>query len=736
METILEKAHRLKGSIFAGEQFVLVDATKIKPIELKLIAQPGGRETVQTFTNPTVISRYRYGVETTIPKWPLLGDSKEARTKEADNPLVFPRHKLADLSLVVAVTDRMIYRPKDPVRLFAIGLTAPGAAGQMSLSRGGQVILRNDLTLNDAGVSLTTLEDLDEGEYQVTVEIARQWSAECTFTVAAYSLSLLTAVLGDHTYENQKLSFVVTLRQLELPYNGSVELGLQCQVCGGRVVASKRAEVHNGKLDSFFEVGGHGGPFHVQITTAGGETAVVSFPGTRADVREAIPLSTLGHTITGGILPATDAQQARGLYLTEKGVSVAPFTVDNVLTRKGKILTLAQGGPVQLTAINPLTGEVVVQDFAQVSKGQMLTIDVAAPYTLYALGGWIEGKPYETWGVFVRPDDAKLSLDAPERALPGAEITLRMQTSKPGQCVLLVYDARLEHEDPLPKLAERLFRHLRDVTTPLHAGAMEPLSKTLLPGSAPSFMAGTARPMPAVMYAANSVDLDMPALMSRRGRGMLRAHGIPPLMGLMGTAGAAAPEAEAVAAEESTVRMDFPEMVCVESFALEGVAERTIKLGEQIGLWRCRAYLFSGIDYVEETHDVQTAQDAYVELDLPAFMSPGDEVFARARYHAPASGTLAVQTATGAIKKTVQGDGVLELRLKGPGEVVGTLTSSVGADVISRVVGLPGRQTVTVSRLAILNSGDTAEGALVVAYPNMGMVIKDTIESLIQYPFG
>jgi uncharacterized protein YfaS (alpha-2-macroglobulin family) len=177
-------------------------------------------------------------------------------------------------------------------------------------------------------------------------------------------------------------------------------------------------------------------------------------------------------------------------------------------------------------------------------------------------------------------------------------------------------------------------------------------------------------------------------------------------------------------------------MVYVDLFAVEAVAERHVKLGEQIGTWRCRAYVFRGLDYAEVTADVQTAKDVYVELDLPAFVAPGDEVFARARFHSPVAADLTVQTATGIVRERVKGDGAIEIKLTGPGEVVGKLAGGPDRDMISRVVGMPGRQKVTVSRLGLLRAGETAEGERVVVYPNMGMVIKEAIESLIQYPFG
>jgi hypothetical protein len=425
------------------------------------------------------------------------------------------------------------------------------------------------------------------------------------------------------------------------------------------------------------------------------------------------------------------------MYFATEGVVTSPFVVDSVLASKGRIMVKADAGPLQLIAANPLTGALTIQDFERVAKGEMLTVDVAAPYTLYALGGWVDGKPYETWGVFVRPEEAKLSLDAPERALPGAEIAVRLESSRAGHCLLLVYDARLEHEDPLPKLAERLFRHLKSGTEGLRSGAIAPLSATalrMIPGESGAV---DLRDRLLTMTAApNPVDAAGMPLFLRARSSLAMGPVAQPSALSKAFAGATAPDAEEVAVAASTARMDFPELVCVESFALDGVAERTVKLGEQIGLWRCRAYLFSGADYAEATHDIQTSKDVYVELDLPAFMSPGDDVHARASYHAPAGGVVIVQTATGAMKKNVQGDGRFDVRLRGPGEVVATLSSGLGDDVLSRVVAVPGRQTVTVSRLAILSAGETVEGEVVAAYAGMGMVIKDTIESLIQYPFG
>jgi uncharacterized protein YfaS (alpha-2-macroglobulin family) len=160
-------------------------------------------------------------------------------------------------------------------------------------------------------------------------------------------------------------------------------------------------------------------------------------------------------------------------------------------------------------------------------------------------------------------------------------------------------------------------------------------------------------------------------------------------------------------------------------------------LGDQIGTWRCRAYLVSGLEVVELTADVQADKPLYAELDLPAIVAEGDEIEAGVTYHSDGPTEMLITLPGGeTIQGMVMGHGTERFTLTGPGEVSAQLSAASAQDWTTRTVQTPGVQTVTASRLELLRAGETVSGQRVVVYPGISLVLTDTIEALLRYPFG
>ncbi len=183
-------------------------------------------------------------------------------------------------------------------------------------------------------------------------------------------------------------------------------------------------------------------------------------------------------------------------------------------------------------------------------------------------------------------------------------------------------------------------------------------------------------------------------------------------------------------------RMDFPELAYIEFFELRDKATRTVKLGDQIGTWRVRAYVFQGVDWVELTRDVQANRPLYAELDLPVLVSQGDEIVASVNFQSDGPATLTIATPFEQKQKKVRGHGSQTFAVKGPGRFEVRIENAQGSDWTVRDVFKPGKQQVTASRIAILDAGETVRGEKVVVYDSPGQVLKETINALIHYPFG
>jgi hypothetical protein len=377
----------------------------------------------------------------------------------------------------------------------------------------------------------------------------------------------------------------------------------------------------------------------------------------------------------------------------------------------------------------------------------VIEFEVDGPYTLFTVGAFTQDKPFEGWGVVIKPLAFEATLTAPQKAQPGEEIDIYIEAewedkqakdlslSHPSTpslfCWLLVYDARLEHESPVPKLAKRIYESARNAAGNLAAGPVPsahdqqwaPPDDFVMYAAAPKGLAGIPVPRGPVRGIATKA---MPLAASQMALG-----GEPDMM--------LAPTATAVEMPTMVVaptRMEFPELAYSELFYMEGQASRTVKLGDQIGTWRARAYVFQGTDYRELTADVQADKPLYAELDLPAIASEGDDLSAAVNYHTREPADMVIATPFGETRVQVIGSGTERFAIKGPGRVEVRIENPVGSDWTIRDIAPPGVQKVTASRLMILDKGQTAWGEKVVIYASMGQVLKDTITALIGYPFG
>jgi hypothetical protein len=347
--------------------------------------------------------------------------------------------------------------------------------------------------------------------------------------------------------------------------------------------------------------------------------------------------------------------------------------------------------------------------------------------------------PFEGWGTVIKPIAFEATLKAPVTAHPGEEIDVYVEipakrvdaTPAPAFCWLLVYDARLEHESPIPKLAKRIYESVRDASGNLVARSVEDgLSARWAPtedfvGNAR--MVFSAAAAPPVMSQPMSVESAMPKMAQPLSRATGMLSDASPVM---------AGEIDTPTMVMAPTRMEFPELAYQELFHFAGKTARTIRLGDQIGTWRVRAYLFRGADYLELTSDLQADKPLYAELDLPAIASEGDEISAAVNYFSRQTAELLIATPFGETRVQVKGSGMERFPIRGPGRIEVSLRTGDDSDMSARFVARPGVQTVTASRLRILNRGESAAGERVVVYASLGQVLKDTITALTDYPFG
>ena len=696
--------------VYAGEQFLFLDADAGSPLAVAVDGEP------QTFLRPTLFSRHRHRLG--------FGEMESGLFRPSRiNTVMWPRADLSRLKVpavapLAVVTERKIYRPDDEVHFFVVAPDLAGGQVSLEVQLAGERIFQQDVSLDAAGLALIPFDDLQEGLFEV---IARrdepEVTARTTFTVAEFSLSPLTALLERFTLEEGTLWVRLRVRQLDAPYDGKAELSLLTGAGGERAVATKKGRVKKGAVETRFRVQEKGGPFHIRVTTPGGETALVALPGTKAAPQPVVQINPLGRTADALLIPGTGTREVRGLHVRYAGEADTLFRLESAVAAEARLVARTHARLLQVVAFDPLTGESTAHDFEDVRRGETIAFDVAAPYTLFTLGAFTDDGAYEAWGAVVRPVDLEASLVVSERAEPGEYVEVAVCADRPARCLLLVYDARLEHESPLPQLGRRLHAALREATEPLKVAA-PPLARDVQPPW-PLYRGAVMAAMSPPKSLAAVADLD----------------GATAPLPVAGVETAVKAPAFAVAPS----RENFAELAYLELFDIGegGRADRVVPLGDQIGTWRCRAYVLAGLDVCELTADIAAEKALFAELDLPAIVGQGDEIEVAARYLAPSGGMLSIFCPGGEpVTAQVAGSGIYRFTLSEPGAVEAHLASAEGDDWTRREVAAPGIQQVTVSRLEILRAGETMTAERVVVYPGVGPVLADAIEALYNYPFG
>lgn len=731
--------------MYGGRQFVFIQADDEHPVALKV------DDDVQTFHGPTILSRHRHTLS--------FGEGAAEAKDVVRNPTIasengeefrawplqdMPRLPNPSLRLLTVVTDRKIYQPGTDATLFIAAPDAAESEASLEVRLAGNKVYEAKVSLNREGLALHHYVDLEEGEYTavVTLPALDDAQAQSTFSVAEYSLSPLIAILKEHEYADRQLSLTLELLRISVPYSGPVEFGLQCQVCDGRVVATQSVEARDGLATGSFDLSGHGGPFHVQVTTPDGDTALVAFPGTGATERAHVTINPLGQMAEMGLLPWEGARPVRGFYVGGGEVSATPLMLESVYTASGRLNVASDIEMAQVLIFDPRAGTSRVIEKTDLKRGEVIEFEVDAPYTLFTVGAFVRGKKesiFEGWGVVISPVGFEATLTTPKTSQPGemVDIDIEILPSQSGGstgavCWLLVYDARLEHESPLPKLAKHVYESIHSATGALGVGPVDGIDSLVV-------FQPIIRRFRATMAADREMSLVRgPAKMMADTDAMFGAFR---RVAALGAVPASAPVPFDVAVETPVLvmtpaRMEFPELVHSELFYMEGRASRTVKLGDQIGTWRVRAYVFKGVDCRELTSDVQAEKPVYAELDLPATASPGDDIVAAVNYNTLERADLVIATPFGETRAQVSGSGTEQFPIKGPGRVEVRIEGQSSSDWTVRDVAPPGVQKVTASRLVLLDEGQSVQGEQVVAYASTGYMLKDTITALIGYPFG
>ncbi|MBI4751693.1 MAG: hypothetical protein HY774_24690 [Acidobacteria bacterium] len=307
--------------------------------------------TPKTWEHPTLgwIARLLAGSGVVPPRVVSLAGTHPIQLGGAEiKPFTLP-----DLNLAVVTCDKAIYRTEhDTVNLLALNPLAPRSSANLVVSVDEREFSRHTVQLGDHGEATFQLRDLPVGSYEAAFEGTAADTAGCSFTVAEYRLSPLTAAFHHKKFSgNNQFSFVLNLESFGTPVEGDVALELMEQ---NRRLAKITARAEQGKVKGSFALTGNGPhTINVQLVADPGKTATLPIVGSRASERQSTAFSKLGTEISGSLLPVEGSRLVRGIFLEEGAQSTSPFALERVDTYRARLTVLGRVQALTVLVIDP-----------------------------------------------------------------------------------------------------------------------------------------------------------------------------------------------------------------------------------------------------------------------------------------------------------------------------------------------------------------------------------------------
>ncbi|MFQ6119845.1 MAG: alpha-2-macroglobulin family protein, partial [Methanosarcinales archaeon] len=623
-------------------------------------------------------------------------------------------------------------------------LNSPNSEVRLEVHRNHQFMYSDTISLNEYGNALYKVRDLEEGEYKVVAKIAEKRS-EVEFSVAEYTLSPLQAVCEKFVIEENLIKADLQVTVLNQPFTGELEVGLFCAFCDA-VVTTGKCRVENGISKDFkISISGHTGPFTLQLSTSDGKTASVFLQGTRTEEKEEIMINPLGRKVMASLAPRKDSNPIKEMYYRTTGTTNTPFIIENAIADLVTIKSTTSFNKVTIVKYVPSTDETEIIEKENVENGDIIGIENNAPYSLLLIGG-LKKNAYEAYSMIFKPDELQVTLEVPDSALPSSEIEVNIKTNKKANCILLCYDQRLEHVDLNKNLAKQVFNNMKTNLEVLGKGFIREVlaskqkrEEEKRKRSAKRMIGMRARRLYFAELAekpklAVGPPVDYPLSDFVQGRLDLEFGSRPPVDYPISDGY----KEITIATQPEQLRFEFPDLIFCEMFEVEGKVTKTVQLGDQIGTWKVQLYAFSGFDYVESSKTTVATKDTFVEVDTPAFIAQGDSCFVDIIYNSPKDAdNLLVVEGIMPMEKRISGSGVERIEINKSGELRVKLIAPYFTDEVVKYVGMPCVEKITTSQLYLMEAGEELKDfKSAVIYQDWSALIEDTVDSLIQYPFG
>ncbi|MBN8216630.1 MAG: hypothetical protein J0L75_08295, partial [Spirochaetes bacterium] len=486
------------------------------------------------------------------------------------------------------------------------------------------------------------------------------------------------------------------VRALNQPYTGKAQVGTHCFLpgCNGvRAGKTQEVQIHNGQLAVTLEVGGHSGPFDIEVVTEKGSVSHL-FGRSGHVERQTIALTrNMKKRFIATLAPYEKTAQVRGrdLFIGQDGEDpAAPFQLESpVAGPKGELaLSILREGKGLRAVLWKPRGDGRFEREELATAGGAIRARIPAPYGLLGVAGFFQGQYREGWALCFPESRLEATVSCADSGAPNRPIAVSVKLADralgrgvAGWGILEVFDNRVLSKSPKEGLASALGDSLRGASATLSAwrdltGLDEerdelrredkPASMKLAPSAVSRAMGGAA----ALDFAAPSPK-----------RFMLQATKAGAPQRALVAAEPAAEEGAQEAIREGERKVLWCGLV---KTAPDGTAQVSVPLPPQTGRCTVRFAAVDRYDYAEDQKGVDVTRRDFLELSLPAFLTSGSRL----------SGRALVSCATPGAVLTAAGDGLerpwtrpvalgaqeIEIELSGdrPGRILFTLSDGSG----------------------------------------------------------
>ena len=427
-----------------------------------------------------------------------------------------------NLKFISVTTDQPEYWPDEDVFLKIIMPMAPSREVKITFQKKDSISKElGKFKLDDGGILVQkimsgTESRLEPGEYTVIVERTDKNIQDfTTFSVIEGSLSSVS-----FAYEFKQMTNFEALkdvrggwflgnpggagmrwgnglfvknqvREFNEPFTGKAAVKTRCYLpgCNGcEAGPSQDIDIRNGSLEVDLDIGGHSGPFEIEVTTPKGSVRHLFQKSGHIERQSTKLTHNMTNDFNATLAPYEGTSQIYGRdVFIEKGRNKnendAFELTSPVCDESNKIEILARKDVVNARAVifyfgddcELKTREIVLSK--RIKKGEKIELECFPPYCFVALAGCAADRLdcFESWAIVFAPSRISVEITAPEAGMPLSSIDIDLKCTDmrsgrgmPCRGILEVFDNRVESKSPKEPLVSAIgdsYRGLSDYTS-------------------------------------------------------------------------------------------------------------------------------------------------------------------------------------------------------------------------------------------------------------------------------